>query len=357
MATETTNYKLKKPGASDYYNIETHNDNMDIIDGLLKALADRKINVSDIVNNLTSADATKPLSAAQGAALRKRLDEISVSWKLLAEYATAGSYTFTVPDDVDELGVLVLGGGGSGGAVYGSDSYYAAATGGGSGQIVHEIMKKADGDFAAGEAIAVVVGAGGAAITASATLTNGKNGGSSSFGKITADGGNGGKGYKNTSNSASASASGGSGQSSDYASAYQATYSDNLTIDAPVGMVAYISNFDSDKNPIYISKRDVASARGAINIFDNTDTHIYCGAGASVTKWATEIDTNHYVQPVVSRAKGRAGTGKVSPTAAAVGGKATAPGDGGGAACGAVSGTKSGAGAAGLVLVYGRRAS
>lgn len=38
--TNTTNYNLKKPATSDYYNVQDQNDNMDIIDAALKPTAD-----------------------------------------------------------------------------------------------------------------------------------------------------------------------------------------------------------------------------------------------------------------------------------------------------------------------------
>ena len=38
----TTHYKLKKPAATDFYNIQDHNDNMDIVDAELKKLEDGK---------------------------------------------------------------------------------------------------------------------------------------------------------------------------------------------------------------------------------------------------------------------------------------------------------------------------
>lgn len=47
MATETENYKLKKPAASDFYNIEDFNGNMDLIDAALKALAEGKAGLDD----------------------------------------------------------------------------------------------------------------------------------------------------------------------------------------------------------------------------------------------------------------------------------------------------------------------
>lgn len=40
MATNTPNYNLVKPGDNDFYNVAVDNGNMDIIDTVLKALAD-----------------------------------------------------------------------------------------------------------------------------------------------------------------------------------------------------------------------------------------------------------------------------------------------------------------------------
>jgi hypothetical protein len=40
MATQTTNYGLKKPASTDDYNIQDANGNMDIIDTKLKQLSD-----------------------------------------------------------------------------------------------------------------------------------------------------------------------------------------------------------------------------------------------------------------------------------------------------------------------------
>lgn len=38
--TTTTNYELKKPESTDFYDVGDQNDNMDIIDGALKENAD-----------------------------------------------------------------------------------------------------------------------------------------------------------------------------------------------------------------------------------------------------------------------------------------------------------------------------
>lgn len=40
MATNTTNYNLKKPASDEFYNVADQNDNMDIIDTQLKQNAD-----------------------------------------------------------------------------------------------------------------------------------------------------------------------------------------------------------------------------------------------------------------------------------------------------------------------------
>lgn len=44
----TPNYGLKKPAQSDDYNVQDQNDNMDVIDGALKELADKPVTGSTI---------------------------------------------------------------------------------------------------------------------------------------------------------------------------------------------------------------------------------------------------------------------------------------------------------------------
>lgn len=53
MATNTTNYNLKKPAQSDFYNVEDFNGNMDIIDG---ALNNAGVNKIDKVTNGTAGN-------------------------------------------------------------------------------------------------------------------------------------------------------------------------------------------------------------------------------------------------------------------------------------------------------------
>lgn len=59
---------------------------------------DKKVNTSDIVNNLTSTSTTKPLSAAQGKALNDNLNYMSKP--IYEKDVTAdGTYTYTAPYD------------------------------------------------------------------------------------------------------------------------------------------------------------------------------------------------------------------------------------------------------------------
>lgn len=116
----------------------------------------------------------------------------------IQEWTTAGSYTWTAPDLFNgksyKIGVMVIGGGGSGGAAatYGS-SRGAAAQGGASGYGEYGILT-----VTPGVSYSIVVGAGGAGVTASRTVSggngvDGSTGGTSSFNAVLlASGGNGG---------------------------------------------------------------------------------------------------------------------------------------------------------------------
>lgn len=229
------------------------------------------------------------------------------NWKLLAEFNTAGAFTFIVPDDVDELGVFILGGGASGGVAVHSDpttvTAIKSALGGASGGLKQIVLKKIDGDFSSNEEISGVVGAGGISQT------------------VTTKGGS------------AASTSGGT-------SAFKSIVSE---YGQPADAEASVAPYGLD------GIRENAFGYGGRNIFDPNDTHIYCGAGgcASNRYHATNGITNGVYQPTVVRTKGSAG--------AAGGGNATAPGDGGGARVATSVPATAGNGADGLVLVYGRK--
>ena len=251
------------------------------------------------------------------------------TWKLLARYDTAGEYTFTVPDDVDELGVFVLGAGSGGNVAVGSDDALFAV-GGSSGGLTQMVLNKQNGDFVSGSIEPVVVGSGGSgAKQILGSYTGPVSGGTSSFGGIV---------------------SGSIGQKAD-----EYGFGDYA---APYGLYSYLSSVSGlvstslTLNPL----RGVSYAfsyKGR-NVFDTSDLHVYCGAGGGVTK------TNG--QSVVARILGKAGAGTIRSTTngTVAGDNATAPGDGGGALfCSTyyeerVSAT-AGSGADGLVLVYGRK--
>ena len=108
----------------------------------------------------------------------------AAAWKLIAQYKTAGSYTWTVPAGVTQIGVYMVGGGGSGAnGSQGSQTYYP--TGGAAGY-----GKNIELTVIPGWKIAVVVGAGGAGTTGN--TERGNAGGTTAFNGVTVLGGAGG---------------------------------------------------------------------------------------------------------------------------------------------------------------------
>lgn len=96
-------------------NTEAHKDIRMLIDGITTS----KVSVSDVIDNLNTNVSNKPLSAAQGVALKALIDAITIPEKLpnpqkltfagavTAEYDGSGAVTVTIPE----------GSGGSGGTV------------------------------------------------------------------------------------------------------------------------------------------------------------------------------------------------------------------------------------------------
>lgn len=105
-------------------------------------------------------------------------------WKEVARYSTAGSYTWTCPKTAT-YGVFVVGGGGSGARMT-TGSNIRAASGGASG-----FSNDAIASITQGQSFDVVVGSGGASVSTS--YADGNSGEASSFGPISASGGDGGK--------------------------------------------------------------------------------------------------------------------------------------------------------------------
>lgn len=302
----------------------------------------------------------------------------SYQWKKLAEYNKAGNYTFTIPNNITELGLFILGAGGSGGIgkgyrvsteVFGNLDYHGCATGGGSGQLIQAIINKDlfstyfSTDL---QTVAITIGAGG---------KEGSSGGQSSCGSLIAVGGNSGNHQTGTMSVTSlnyARGSEGYGQPSDYYMTNSGTINTGSTapygngfflkaIEENISDSAYVVQYLSHiaKNEIVSSPSDIfiLTDQHFLNIFDLTDKHIYCGAGGCAASGVT--------QSVVQREKGGAGVGyyinNLTKNETYRGYSATAPGDGGGAiACEYdLSRTSTvtlipGAGADGLVMIYGR---
>ena len=86
---------------------------------LIDAITTSKINVSDIIDNLTTNVSNKPLSAAQGVALKALIDGITIPEKLpnpqkltfggavTAEYDGSGAVTVTIPESSSGSGGTV----------------------------------------------------------------------------------------------------------------------------------------------------------------------------------------------------------------------------------------------------------
>ena len=108
--------------------------------------------------------------------------------KTLKQQTFTSSGTWTRPTGVDSVEVLLVGGGGGGGGA-GSLASVAVGGGGGGGQVIRRVVA-VSGD------VTVTIGSGGAGGAASATTTpnKGSQGGTSSFGSLSAYGGGGGGG-------------------------------------------------------------------------------------------------------------------------------------------------------------------
>lgn len=194
--TTTTHYGLKKPDGSEAIKPDPFNDNADVIDeqlhkiSVLSGTAAPTTSTAGAVGQFYLDTTAKKLyqCMTQGP-VYTWASLASGKWRLLQAYTTAGSYTFTTPSDVTELGAFIIGGGSSGAAKV-NTSNQRNCSGGASGRTAVKIIT---GSLAA--TYPVVVGAGGAAATANSTPGDGgayslpAAGGSSSFAGMSATGG------------------------------------------------------------------------------------------------------------------------------------------------------------------------
>ena len=105
----------------------------------------------------------------------------SVNGETLLVFSTIGNCTWTVPSDITNVELLVVGGGGSASA--GIANIYWPGGGGGGG-----VETRSGFAVTPGSTLSVTTGSGGGA-TASSSGATGNNGTASSFGSITANGG------------------------------------------------------------------------------------------------------------------------------------------------------------------------
>lgn len=198
--TTTTHYGLKKPDGSEAIKPDAFNDNAEVIDeqlyksSVLTGTTAPTTSTAGAVGQFYLDTAAKILYQCMTQGSVYTWQPVSTEWKLLQAYTTAGSYVFTVPKGISELGVFIVGGGGSGGAALTvQSSYYLECCGGSSGFSKALVLDAvAEGQFN------LVVGAGGAAVGGSVGSdfnTPGNNGGSSTFNGVTANGGGGGISY------------------------------------------------------------------------------------------------------------------------------------------------------------------
>ena len=108
--TNTTNYGLKKPDSTDFYDVSVQNDNMDIIDQKLKEIANAG-SAGAIVDNLESDRSDLALSARQGKILNECLGGLRFGTDGDGNYGYYGADGSLIPfksGEVKEIEILPL---------------------------------------------------------------------------------------------------------------------------------------------------------------------------------------------------------------------------------------------------------
>ncbi|WP_295865136.1 hypothetical protein [uncultured Oscillibacter sp.] len=251
----------------------------------------------------------------------------AAAWKLIAQYKTAGSYTWTVPAGVTQIGVYMVGGGGSGAVCFTSGTTYEGVTGGASGY-----GKNIELTVSPGQKIAAVVGAGGAAVSLTVTsgMVRGNTGGTTSFHGETALGGEGGQRLRG--------ADGGQGSDAvSYKSETRELYAGAQTITSGAGNATPTRGGLSQ------------SPRVSQNRFDPSMVSLSAGGWAGYNYWEV-------IKAMPDGTKG--GSGGQNGVSSAVTESATGNGNGGGAETGgrvsAAVTITSGSGSPGMILIYAK---
>lgn len=149
------------------------------------------LNRATLLKDNTAALFGLPNTAVPDDVLKAIPAFMNTGWKLIKEWKTAGTYTWTVPDLFGgksyTIGVLVIGAGGSGSAsAYTNVSADTFCRAGGRGKVISFLET-----VTPGHTKNLVVGKGGPSVSTSSSInhTDGKAGGSSSFDGKTVDGG------------------------------------------------------------------------------------------------------------------------------------------------------------------------
>ena len=220
---------------------------------------------------------------------------------------TPAGGTWTVPNNVTLVSVLVVGGGGGGGSAYGAASQNRRAGGGGG---AGGYQTNTSYTVTPGASVTVTVGTGGASGTWNGSeITDSVNGTASVFGTITANGGGfGGSGRAAWTNLSISGRDGGSGGGEG----------------VPNGVNNGVFGYGSQGN------------NGGTNYFDGTITHSAAGGGGG----ASEIGSN--AGSTVGGKGGNGSTNSISGSSVTYAG-----GGGGGTTAGTVGGAGTGGGGAG----------
>lgn len=262
------------------------------------------------------------------------LDASADSWVRIAEYKTAGPFTYTVPAGITRLGAYIGGGGGSGGiyeATGTADGYSSGSATGGASGFFQNIAPFA---VTPGEGIAGEVGAGGAPVKPKIehamfgplpSQSRGDAGEATSFHGVTAEGGGGGT-------LGQAGAYGGQSSSNNYRKAYAGGFVSSSDC-IPSQTIQIINRYE----PFRINGASGSGGSGS-----------YSQGGSTVPAQYHETASSSYGRSGAGVSMGRKG-GDATGNCNGGGGCAygpTAEGSGMG---------ESGAGSPGMVLIYARR--
>ena len=263
-------------------------------------------------------------------------------WKLIQAYRTAGAVEFTVPDGVSLLGVYLVGAGGGGGANKGNASL---ATGGASGYGKNVVLK-----VTPGQKISGVVGAKGIGGKWDGTaFKSSTNGGATSFGEVTANGGEAGKRLEENGRIGASGGQGSDGPCKDPM--------ELISLSKPVYKKSTYGSVSSD--PRWGDQYGDSSFRGgdsqppkeSQNAFDPLMVTLSAGGWAYASSDEDRC-AHEEINPLPDKTKG--GNGSSQDSQNAIGGNATGNGNGGGAACvySATYTATGGNGSAGMILIY-----